>query len=125
MERDSFDTHRIEFQTPKVAPMGLLNCDYKYFIWGEEPLKWKIKELNLQGITLVDAGIPISDHRVFGRDKELITAIDDQYSRLKQRGEVATIQEHWLHRNGKRSGPPIQASISPSPSSCWLFCSIC
>ena len=97
MERDSFDTHRIEFQTPKVALMGLLNGDYKYFIWGEEPLKWKIKELNLQGITLVDAGIPISDHRVFGRDKELITAIDDQYSRLKQRGEVATIQEHWLH----------------------------
>ena len=97
MERDSIDTRRIEFQTPKVALMGILNGDYKYFIWGEEPLKWKIKELNLEGIALVDAGIPISDHRVFGRDKELMTEIDDQYSRLKQQGVIATIQDRWIH----------------------------
>ena len=88
---------RIEFQTPKVALMGLINGDYKYFIWGEEPLKWKIKELNLEGISLADADIPISEHHVFGRDRELMTQIDDQYSRLKQQGVIATIQDRWIH----------------------------
>ena len=97
MGRDSAYISHIEFQTPKVALMGLLTGDYKYFIWGEEPLKWKIKELNLKGITLVDADIPISEHHVYGRDKELITQIDDHYSRLKQRGVVAQLQDKWLH----------------------------
>ena len=101
MGRDSIDKRRIEFQTPKVALMGLINGDYKYYIWGEEPLKWKIKELNLEGITLADADIPISEHHVFGRDKELMTQIDDQYSRLKQQGVIATIQDQWIHPERK------------------------
>ena len=94
---DSVNTSFMEFQTPKVALMGVLNGDYKYFVWGEEPLKWKIKELNLDGITLNDVGIPISEVHVVGRDRQLIEQIDDQYSRLKQRGEIAIIQDRWLH----------------------------
>ena len=97
MDNDSINTNFMEFQTPKVALMGVLNGDYKYYIWGEEPLKWKIKELNLDGITLNDVGIPISEVHVVGRDRHLIEQIDDQYSRLKQRGEIAIIQDRWLH----------------------------
>ena len=97
MEGDSIDSRLIEFQTPKVALLGLINGDYKYYIWGEEPLKWKIKELNLEGITLNDVGLPISEIHFVGHDRDLITQIDDQYSRLKQRGEIAVIQDQWLH----------------------------
>ena len=64
MDGDSINTSFMEFQTPKVALLGVLNGDYKYFVWGEEPLKWKIKELNLEGITLNDVGIPISEVHV-------------------------------------------------------------
>ena len=90
MDGDSINTSFMEFQTPKVALLGLLNGDYKYYVWGEEPLKWKIKELNLEGIVLNDVGIPISEVHVVGRDRQLVEQIDDQYSRLKQRGEIAS-----------------------------------
>ena len=111
MDGDSINTSFMEFQTPKVALLGLLNGDYKYYVWGEEPLKWKIKELNLEGIVLNDVGIPISEVHVVGRDRQLIEQIDDQYSRLKQRGEIATIQDPGslvpprTHRGG--DGPPL------------------
>ena len=97
MDGDSINTSFMEFQTPKVALLGLLNGDYKYYVWGEEPLKWKIKELNLEGIVLNDVGIPISEVHVIGRDRQHIEQIVDQYSRLKQRGEIATIQDRWFH----------------------------
>ncbi|MBQ9356469.1 MAG: transporter substrate-binding domain-containing protein [Prevotella sp.] len=90
-------TANIEFQSPKVALMGVANGDYKYYVWGEEPLKWKLKELNLTGITLSDVGIPISEIHFVGRDRQLIEEIDDQFSRLKQRGDLAQINTHWLH----------------------------
>ena len=98
LDRDSNrNTSFMEFQTPKVALLGVLNGDYKYYVWGEEPLKWKIKELNIEGITLNDVGIPISEIHVVGRDRALIEQIDDYYSRLKQRGEIAVIQDRWFH----------------------------
>ena len=97
MDGDSMRNSRMEFQTPKVALTGLINSDYKYYVWGEEPLKWKIKELNLEGIVLNDVGIPISEIHIIGRDRQLIEQIDDQYSRLKQSGEIAAIQDRWFH----------------------------
>ena len=97
LDNDSANTSFMEFQSPKVALMGIINGDYKYYVWGEEPLKWKIKELNLEGITLTDVGIPISEVHVVGRDRQLIELIDDQYSRMKQGGEIATINDRWLH----------------------------
>ena len=97
MDGDSLNNSRMEFQTPKVALMGLINGDYKYYIWGEEPLKWKIKELNLEGLTLNDVGIPISEIHFIGRDRQLIEEIDDQYSRLKQKGDIVNLQDKWFH----------------------------
>lgn len=97
MDGDSLSSTHLEFQTPKAALMGLINGDYKYYIWGEEPLKWKIKELNLEGITLNDVGLPISELHIVGRDRQLVEEIDDQYSRLKQSGEISVLQNKWFH----------------------------
>ena len=69
-DTDSASLALMEYQTPKVALLGLINGDYRYYVWGEEPLKWKIKELNLEGITLNDVSIPISEIHVIGRDSE-------------------------------------------------------
>lgn len=96
-DADSASRALMEFQSPKVALMGVLNGDYKYYVWGEEPLKWKIKELNLEGITLNDVSIPISEIHVIGRDRELVEAIDDQFSRLKQSGDIEELQNRWFH----------------------------
>ena len=107
LDGDTINTSFMEFQTPKVALMGLINGDYKYYIWGEEPLKWKIKELNLEGITLNDVSIPISELHIVGWDRELIDEIDDQYSRLKQNGDIAALQDRWFHpeRVQEKSSP--------------------
>ena len=97
MYGDTATSRTLEFQTPKVALMGVMNGDYKYYVWEEKPLKWKVKELNLQGIKLNDVGIPVSEIHVIGHDEQLIDEIDDQYSRLKQSGEIAVLQDKWIH----------------------------
>ena len=94
---DSVDAARVEYQSPKVALQGVQAGDYKYFVWGEEPLRWKIKELNLEGLELNDVSIPVSEVHIIGRDKELIYEIDDIFSRLKQNGEVQRINDQWMH----------------------------
>lgn len=39
----------------------------------------------------------IAEIHIIGRDRQLIEQIDDQYSRLKQSGEIAEIQDRWIH----------------------------
>jgi len=96
---DSTATPNVEFQTPKVALLGLISGEFKYFIWGELQLKWKIQELNLDDIVLNDVDMPISEVHFIGHDQELIQLIDDQYSRLKQSGELAQLKDKWLHHD--------------------------
>lgn len=88
---------KIEYLTPKVALTSLLAGDHKYFVWGEEPLKWKIRNLHLEGIYLNEVSIPVSEVHIIGRDKDLIYELDDQYSRLKQSGELEVILDKWMH----------------------------
>lgn len=39
----------------------------------------------------------IAEIHFIGKDRQLIEQIDDQYSRLKQSGDIAEIQDRWLH----------------------------
>ncbi len=87
----------IEYQSPKVALKGLLSGDNKYFVWGEEPLKWKIREYNFEEISVNEVNLPVSEIHIIGRDRELIYSLDDHFSRLKQRGDVQRISDRWLH----------------------------
>ena len=106
LQEDSTYLDLIDFQAPKTAIIGLEDGDYAYFVWGEEPIKWKLKELNIENVRLVEVNIPISEIHVIGRDKALIDAIDDHYSRMKQRGEVEQIVNHWLHPDRVSSKTP-------------------
>jgi signal transduction histidine kinase/ABC-type amino acid transport substrate-binding protein len=106
LNEDGTEPDNIEFQSSKVALQGLLNGDYKYFVWGEEPLKWKIKTLNIKGVCICEADIPVSEIRIIGRDRELIYEIDDLYSRLKQSGEVQRLKDRWLHPERNKDTSP-------------------
>lgn len=97
MAEDSTYLSQMEFQSPKVAIMGIVAGDYNYFLWGEEPIKWKLKELNIDNVQLREVNIPISEIHVIGRDNALITAIDYHYSNMKQRGELEEITNRWFH----------------------------
>lgn len=87
----------VEYHAPMEALSGVASSKYDYFIWGEEPLKWKIKELNLENVRISDIGFPISEIRIGGYDEELIDAIDDQYARMEQVGDIDQLRDKWLH----------------------------
>jgi len=106
IDEDSMRASKIEFQTPKVALNGIAVGDNRYFVGDEASLKWKIKELNLDGISLCDVSIPISEIHFIGRNQELIDEIDDHYSRMKQRGEIESIHNRWFHPERVQSSTP-------------------
>lgn len=87
----------ILFRSPKEALAGISEGRYKYFIWGEVPLKWKKKELALDTLIVNPIDIPDGEIRVVGYDKELIDAIDDEYARLEQSGELEVLRDKWFH----------------------------
>ena len=86
---------KIAYQSPKVALTGLTDSIYKYFVWSEDMLKWKIHEYDLDGIVLHDVPIPVCDIYIIGHDRELVDALDDQFSRLKQSGDIQAIIDNW------------------------------
>ena len=97
--KQEFPNHaELNYQPPKEALWGIVKGKYKYFVWNEAALKWKLKELDIQElICLHEVNIPVGDIHIIGRDKELIEAIDDLYSRMKQDGEVEQLHDRWFH----------------------------
>lgn len=91
------DRFRLEYHAPMEALAGVAAGRYDYFIWGEEPLKWKLRELNLDSLVICDIGLPMAEVHFGGYDQELIEAIDDQYARLEQKGDLGLIRDKWFH----------------------------
>lgn len=95
--KDMRPKSQIEYHAPMEALSGVSSGKYKYFIWGEEPLKWKIRELNLENLRLDDIDIPALEIKIAGFDEELIEAFDDQYARLEQNGDLDELRNKWFH----------------------------
>ena len=86
-----------EYHNPREALSAIRNGHHAYYIWGEIPLKMKIKEYGLDSLLLDDIDIPAGELRIIGYDKELIDAIDDAYARLEQSGEIQLIHDKWFN----------------------------
>jgi len=86
-----------EYHSPKDGLTGIRQGLYKYYIWGETPLRHKIQELSLDSIVLDEIDIPAGELRVIGYNEELVNIIDDQYTRLEQAGELQKVYDHWFH----------------------------
>ena len=86
-----------QYQSPKNGLANIQNGLYQYYIWGEAPLRQKIKELGLDSLVLDDIDIPAGELRIIGYDGELIDAIDDQFTRLEQAGDLQPITDKWFH----------------------------
>ena len=93
--------HRIDipviYRSPKEALAGISEGRYHYFIWGEGPLMWKKKELAIDTMIVNPIDIPDGEIRVVGYDKELVDAIDDEYARLEQSGDLENLRDKWFH----------------------------
>ena len=89
-------------RSPKEALNGIVNGQYKYFLWGEEPLKWTIKAMGLSdSLQIGSLNIAIGETHFASYDKELIEQIDDQYARLQQSGDLDLIYDKWFHPERK------------------------
>ena len=87
----------VEYHSPREALMGIRSGKYKYYMWGEQPLKQKVKELGLDGIEFDETDMPSGELRIVGYDKDLIEAMDDMYARLEQTGDIQKIRDKWFH----------------------------
>ena len=87
----------ILYRSPKEALAGISEGRYQHFIWGEGPLNWKKKELAMDTLIVDPIDIPDGEIRIVGYDKELIDAIDDEYARLEQSGDLEALRDKWFH----------------------------
>ena len=88
---------KTEYHASREALIGIRSGKYKYYAWGEIPLIMKIKEYGVDDVVFDDVDIPSGELRIIGYDKELIDAIDDNYARLEQSGEMEKIRDKWFH----------------------------
>ena len=95
------DEHHLDipiiYCSPKEALAGISEGTYKYFIWGEGPLKWKKREMAIDTLITSPIDIPDGEIRIVGYDKELIDAIDDEYARMEQSGDLELLNDKWFH----------------------------
>ena len=88
----------MEYHSPREAMLGVRNGKYKYFLWGEHPIEWKMKEYGIDSLLVADdTDIPAGELRIIGYDKDLIDMIDDEYARLEQSGEIERLRDKWFH----------------------------
>ena len=87
----------IEYRSPKEALTGIRNGRNSYFIWGELPLKMKIREFGLDSLVLDDTDIPAGELRIIGYDQQLINDLDDAFARLEQSGDLEVIHDKWYY----------------------------
>jgi len=90
-------TMNVEYNSSREAMAGIANGSYQYFIWGEEPLKWKIKELSLENIVIHELNLPPYEVHFISYDPELMEKIDKKYAALEQSGDIDDLQNEWFH----------------------------
>ena len=88
---------KTEYHSSREALTGIRSGKYKYYIWGEIPLAMKVREYGVEGVVFDEIDIPSGELRIIGYDKELIDAIDDNFARLEQSGELEKIRDKWFH----------------------------
>ena len=104
-----------EFCSAADALIGIADSTFDYFAWGEKPLMWTIKEMNLRNIVLNELDIPAGEIHFVGYDKQLIDDLDDRYARLEQSGQLKQLHEKWLHpdsQNANASPFSVYATIA-------------
>ena len=94
MGQQPFD---VEYTTPKSALTRIRNGKSRYFVWGELPLKRKIQELAIDSMVLDEIDLPAGELRIIGYDHNIISLIDEEFTRLEQAGTIQPIYDRWFH----------------------------
>ena len=87
----------VKYVSPKTALSRIMSGSAPYFVWGELPMKRKITELRLDSIVLDEIDLPAGELRIIGYDHNIISLIDEEFTRLEQAGEIQPIYDRWFH----------------------------
>ena len=97
MNQQEFRPYHIRYENPHDALVALSNGEIKYFLWGGMPLRKEIQEMALDNVNTCDVDIPTGELHFTGTDQELINAIDEEFARMMQDGELELISDKWFH----------------------------
>ena len=109
LQKQPFRPYYMKFETPREALVALTRNEIKYFLWGAVPLELKIHEMALDDIETEDIDIPIGELHIVGYDSKVINAIDDEYARMRQAGELEVISDKWFAPERIHNDTPLYA----------------
>ena len=88
----------VQYLSPKDGLVRVRSRQSDYYIWGQIPLEKKIQELGIDSLVLDDVkDIPAGELHIIGYEMDVLDAIDDQYTRLEQSGDLQRIYDKWFH----------------------------
>ena len=88
----------VQYLSPKEGLSRVRSRQCDYYIWGQIPLENKIQELSIDSLVLDEVkDIAPGELHIIGYREDVIDAIDDQYTRLEQAGELQRIYDKWFH----------------------------
>ena len=94
----------IDQQPPMEAIVGVATGRYDFFIWGEEPMRWRLRKLHLESLRICDVSLPVFDVHIGCYDQELLEAIDNQFAHLEKGGAVDDIRSKWFSPQHQQEG---------------------
>ena len=97
LNQQEYRPYHIRYENPHDALTALSNGEIKYFLWGGMALKQVIREMALDNVQTCDVDIPTGELHITGTDPQLISAIDEEYTRMTQDGELEEISDKWFH----------------------------
>ena len=109
LQRQPYRPYSMKFETPREALSALTRNEIKYYLWGAVPLEQKIHEMALEDIETSDVDIPIGELHIIGYDPKVINAIDDEYARMRQAGELEVISDKWFAPDRIHNDTPLYA----------------
>ena len=87
-----------QYYSPKDGLMRVRNKQCDYYIWGMIPVAHKIQELRIDSLSLDEVSdIPAGELHIIGYNMDVIDAIDDQYTRMEQSGDLQRIYDKWFY----------------------------
>ena len=88
----------VQYLSPKEGLARVFARQSDYYIWGQAPLMNKIQELAIDSLVLDEVpDITAGELHIIGYEMDIIDAIDDQYTRLEQAGDLQRIYDKWFH----------------------------
>ena len=94
----------IDQQPPMEAIVGVATGRYDFFVWGEEPMMWRLRKLHLESLRICDVSLPAFDIHIGCHDQELLEAIDSQFARLEKSGVVDELHSKWFSFKREQDG---------------------